>query len=295
MRYISMEGINETSVARGICSLKGEGPWKDMGPAGYQAYMTLGQALAGEDREAFLPERMVRPCQEHTDRVLIADESLAGMGVVKETAKPAADGLISNIPGMVLCVITADCVPVALLDPVKKAIGLVHSGWKGTAGLISVRALEMMRDNYGTDPADVIVSIGAHICGKCYEVGPELIPRFQEHFSTEEIHSFFIPRKTPGKIARKIPGKIPERTLSKDKIAHEAMAEEKISERDDKYLLNMSRAISCSLIREGIRESKIHISDRCTFEDPELNSYRRDRKEGLPFKGRNLSALVLLP
>ena len=287
MRYISMEGINEISVARGICSLKGEGPWKDMGPAGYQAYMTLGQALAGEDREAFLPERMVRPCQEHTDRVLIADESLAGMGVVKETAKPAADGLISNIPGMVLCVITADCVPVALLDPVKKAIGLVHSGWKGTAGLISVRALEMMRDNYGTDPADVIVSIGAHICGKCYEVGPELIPRFQDHYSMEDIHSFFIAKEIAEKTHK---DKMPENKISKGTIT-----EGKMSERNDKYLLNMSRAISCSLIREGIRESKIHISDRCTFEDPELNSYRRDRKEGLPFTGRNLSALVLLP
>ena len=258
MRYIDMEGINETGMARGICSLKGEGPWKDTGPAGYQAYLGLGQALAGEDKPGLLPERMVRPCQEHTTRVLTADESLAGMGVVGKTPQPAADGLITNIPGLVLCVITADCVPVALLDPVKKAIGLVHSGWKGTAGLISARALQMMKDHYGTNPEDVIVSIGAHICGHCYEVGPELIPCFEEQFSNEEIRSFFEPKE------------------------------------NDKYLLSMSRAISCSLVREGIKESKIHISDRCTLEDPELNSYRRDRKEGQPFTGRNLTALVLI-
>lgn len=293
MKYTILKGISDIGVAAAVSTMKGEGPWKDPGPAGHLAYEGLGQALLdsviyinnntkfsdsifqseyskdSESLSSFSPDRMVRPCQSHTDRILKVTEDMGGMGVTGPTPEPEADGLVTNIPGMVLCVVTADCVPVALLDPVHKAVGMVHSGWKGTAAGISVNALQMMEKEYGTDPSDVVISIGPHICKNCYEVGEELIPRFEEYFSPEDIKSFFIPVQ-----------------------AHKSAGTTAVTQ--GKYLLNMSQAISSSLIREGVCPDHIHISSRCTLEDPDLNSYRRCRRNGEDFDGRNLSAIVLL-
>ena len=253
MSYIVTEGIRQTGIAEGVCMMKGEGPWKELSPESYRAYESLGRLLGGAD-----PANMVRPCQKHTSHILKVDASMGGMGVVRKAPEPAADGLITDLPGMVLCVITADCVPVTLVDPVRKTVGIVHSGWKGTASEISARALQMMTEEYGTDPSDVIISVGPHICGKCYEVGAELIPRFEENFSPEDVKSFFIPKS------------------------------------NGKYLLDMSRAILCSLLKEGVSEKKVHVSPLCTYEDSNLYSYRRSMKAGEAFTRQNLSAVVLL-
>ena len=276
MRYTIMEGIPETGIAAAVSTLKGAGPWKNEGPEGRLAYESLGKVLKDDVihinnyGKSLVPDRMVRPHQAHTDRVVKVTEDMGGLGVIRPWPGPDADGLISNVAGMVLCVITADCVPVALLDPVQKAIGMVHSGWKGTAAGISLNALKMMEREYGTDPKDVVISIGPHICGDCYEVGAELIPRFEKLFSPEDIDSFFIPLE--------------------DNENHDENRDDK----PGKYLLNLSRAISISLVQEGVRPENIHVSSRCTFQDPDLNSYRRCRKNGEEFKEQNLSAIVLL-
>jgi len=250
-RHIPMGPVNDTGAAFGVSTFKGEGPWKGLTEETFQAYESLGRFLDTD------PQHMVRPEQKHTDLVLKVDESMGGQGVLKEEPRPAADGLITDVPGMALCVVTADCVPVALVDPVRKAIGLVHSGWRGTAACISLKALKMMEREYGTKPGDVIVWIGPYICGKCYEVGEELIPHFQEFYTKKEILSFF---------------------KAKD---------------NGKYLLDMVRAITLPLVREGISLANVYQSGLCTFENAYLNSYRRDGKSSIPCTGRNLTALVL--
>jgi polyphenol oxidase len=93
-----------------------------------------------------------------------------------------ADALISNTPGVYVAVRTADCVPLLIADPQTKAVGAVHAGWKGTAQSIAARAVEEMTRLFSSRPEDLIVAIGPCICGKCYEVGPEVAHQFREWF-----------------------------------------------------------------------------------------------------------------
>jgi hypothetical protein len=87
---------------------------------------------------------------------------------------PHADALVTDTPGILLGITIADCLPVFLYDPIHRAIGLAHSGWRGTAGRVVANTLEAMRSEYGTNPAEALAAIGPGICGRCYEVGDEV-------------------------------------------------------------------------------------------------------------------------
>lgn len=83
------------------------------------------------------------------------------------------DAHVTGIPGVLLSVSIADCVPVFLLDERRRAVGLAHSGWRGTAaGILERTIAEMTQD--GGSAADLHVHMGPAICGRCYEVGPEV-------------------------------------------------------------------------------------------------------------------------
>jgi YfiH family protein len=84
------------------------------------------------------------------------------------------DGHFTGTPGVLLTVSVADCVPVFLVDPARKCVGVVHAGWKGVAARILDEALSGMRTWFGSSPRDVHVHLGPSICGRCYEVGPEV-------------------------------------------------------------------------------------------------------------------------
>jgi YfiH family protein len=84
------------------------------------------------------------------------------------------DALVTDVPGILLGITIADCLPVYLYDPEHHAIGLAHSGWRGTAGRIVPNTIDLMRNAFGTDPNDVFAAIGPGICGRCYEVGDEV-------------------------------------------------------------------------------------------------------------------------
>jgi hypothetical protein len=88
------------------------------------------------------------------------------------------DGHATNVPGLLLAVTVADCVPVYLADPVRRVVGLVHAGWRGTAAGILERGLELLI-GHGARPEDVAVHAGVGICGACYEVGPEVLAHFR--------------------------------------------------------------------------------------------------------------------
>ncbi len=89
-----------------------------------------------------------------------------------------ADSLITTIPGVAVSVRTADCFPILLADPEQRAIGAVHAGWRGTAEHIVERALEQMRTDFGTRPANILAAIGPGIGRCCYQVGEEVARRF---------------------------------------------------------------------------------------------------------------------
>ncbi len=84
------------------------------------------------------------------------------------------DALLENIPGAVVAVKTADCIPILLVDERLRAVAAVHAGWRGTAAGIAPRAAQAMRERFGTEPADLHAAIGPGIGECCYEVGPEV-------------------------------------------------------------------------------------------------------------------------
>ena len=84
------------------------------------------------------------------------------------------DGHLTDRAGALLAVTTADCVPVFVVDPVLRVVGAAHAGWRGAAGGIVERAVRVMGASYGSLPADLYVHLGPAICGRCYEVGPEV-------------------------------------------------------------------------------------------------------------------------
>ena len=90
------------------------------------------------------------------------------------------DGHVTAEPGLLLTVTTADCVPVFLVDPVKRAIGTVHAGWRGAAAGVLERGLGALTHQSGSRPADVHVHLGPAICGACYEVGPEVFSALEQ-------------------------------------------------------------------------------------------------------------------
>jgi polyphenol oxidase len=89
-----------------------------------------------------------------------------------------ADALLDNTPGAALAVKTADCVPILLVDERLQAVAAVHAGWRGTAAEIAQRAVESMRDRFGTQPVDLYAALGPAIGECCYEVGPEVAVHF---------------------------------------------------------------------------------------------------------------------
>ena len=91
------------------------------------------------------------------------------------------DGHITRSPGVVLAVTVADCVPVFVVDPSRRAVAMVHAGWRGAAAGILETALESMADWFDTRPDDVHLHLGPAICGDCYEVGREVHQALGQH------------------------------------------------------------------------------------------------------------------
>ena len=85
------------------------------------------------------------------------------------------DGHATASAGTLLLVTVADCIPIYLLEPRKKVLALLHSGWRGTAGGILGKGLALLRERAGVEPKDLVMHLGFGICGKCYEVGAEVI------------------------------------------------------------------------------------------------------------------------
>ncbi|MCR5670813.1 MAG: peptidoglycan editing factor PgeF [Butyrivibrio sp.] len=174
--------------------------------------------------------------QTHTTNIKVVTEEDRGKGPARLRDYTDIDGLITNVPGIILSTFHADCPPVFLIDPKKRAIGLVHSGWKGTKGEIAKKAVEALCENYGSAPEDLVCAIGPSICGPCYEIGSDVADEFRQSFSDEEIED--------NKILVPYP--------------------------NDKYRLYLWNAIRLSLEKAGVKKENIHVSDICTRCNPDL-------------------------
>ena len=129
------------------------------------------------------PSQMVMTFQIHGTKVIRVGRDDAGKGPVRERGWDDVDGMVTDEPGLILGTFFADCVPLMLVDPARRAIGTCHSGWKGTVGRIGAVTLEKMREEFGTRPEDVICAIGPSICRDCYEVSEDVAGRFRAEFA----------------------------------------------------------------------------------------------------------------
>lgn len=113
--------------------------------------------------------------QFHSDVIYVAAS-------VNGSEAPKADALITNTPGLLLGVQTADCVPILLADTRRRVVAAVHAGWRGTLARLVQKTLGRMRMEFGTRSRDVVAAIGPAIGGGCYEVGPEVAQAFATQF-----------------------------------------------------------------------------------------------------------------
>lgn len=112
---------------------------------------------------------LVIPRQTHSVNVAVVTDASASFD--------DTDALVTNIPGIALCINTADCVPLLMADPVAHIVAAVHSGWRGTVGQIAARTLQKMCD-LGATPANIKAVTGPSICPECFEVDTEVADRF---------------------------------------------------------------------------------------------------------------------
>ncbi len=113
---------------------------------------------------------LVASSQDHHTVIRRVGREQAGIGIWRPKDMQSVDGLITNEPNVTLITYYADCVPLYFLDPVRRAIGLAHAGWRGTVARIGEKTVERMREEFGSNPEDIIAAIGPSIGPCCYEV-----------------------------------------------------------------------------------------------------------------------------
>ena len=252
MDYYSIPEFDATGLVKTVYTSEGLGCWLSNNPDGWRNYREVAARFGLRD------EDLTATFQRHSATVQAVTRSEARRNVFyRPDPIVVADGLVTAEPGLMLCSMESDCTPVFLLDPVKKVIGMVHSGWKGTAALIAVNAVQLMEKDYGCRAEDLLVAYGPCICRDCYEVGEDIPPNFAENYSEEEICVFFRPKT------------------------------------DGKYLLDVNKAISLSLLREGVKEINIFSCGRCTYHENVFYSHRRQLKNGLEGKDNMFTGIML--
>lgn len=130
----------------------------------------------------FDSKNLVFGFQTHSANVRYVTEDDRGKGIYREKDYTDVDALITDRPGVALVIHTADCVPVTFTDTKNKAIGNAHCGWKGTFNNLAEITLKEMSARFGTNPKDVVCTIGPAICRECYEVSEELYNQFLDKF-----------------------------------------------------------------------------------------------------------------
>ena len=208
--------------------------------------------------------KMVLSHQTHTTNIRLVTEADAGKGIWRERDYENIDGLITNVPGLTLVTFFADCVPLYFVDPVHRAIGLSHSGWKGTVHRMGQKTIEAMGEAFGTKPEDLRVCIGPSICRDCYEVSQDVADAFKEEFGAE--------------ISRDISAGLHS---SSDKITSGTQADSTscypwngksilMNKGNGKYQLDLWGANRLVLLDAGILPEHLAVTNVCTKCNPEL-------------------------
>jgi hypothetical protein len=193
----------------------------------FENYRRIAKAL-GVSFDSFVAAH-----QTHTTNIKKVGLNDKGKGVTKERDYTDIDGLITNEKGITLVTFFADCIPLYFFDPINNAIGLAHSGWRGTLNGMVTKMVKAMEENYKTNPKNLIACIGPGICEDCYEISLDLADKFKSSFDIENISDIIS-------------------NYHKDKFGNEHCQ------------LNLWKANEILMIRAGILRENISISNICT-------------------------------
>ncbi|WP_347839430.1 peptidoglycan editing factor PgeF [uncultured Draconibacterium sp.] len=190
-------------------------------------------------------EKLALALQLQTNQLVFPDQThsscVAEINTAPTTKIAETDALVSNKPGLCLCVQTADCVPLLLFDPEAMVIAAVHAGWRGTVGRIVEKALESMVANFGASAKNTIVVIGPSVGPAVYEVGSEVVAAAHKN----------IPQA--------------EKTLHKNGSG--------------KFHFNLWEANRQLLLKNGVQEHNIEVLKTCSFSESE--KYFSARRDGV--------------
>ena len=201
----------------------------------------------GDEREAVLENhrrfgkalgydenRLVFSNQVHLTNIHKVTKEDCGKGIIRESDIIEIDGLVTNEPGIPLITFYADCVPLFFYDPVNKVIAMAHSGWKGTVERIGAKMISYMKEEYHSNPEDIVCAIAPSICQKCYEVSEDVALRFLEVFG-------------------------------------DGYGEELLYKKDNgKYQLNLHKACEITLLEAGVKKEHLDVTDICTCCNPKF-------------------------
>lgn len=235
MEYLTFPALEETGVVRHLFSTRMGGVSKGM-------FATMNLSYTRGDKKEAVDENFRRIAQAlgceaedfvcsdqtHTTNVRRVTKKDRGKGITVPKDYTDVDGLITDEPGIVLATFYADCVPLFLVDTKNRAIGLSHSGWRGTVGRMGACTLEAMKEAYGTRAEDVVAAVGPSICKDCYEVSGDVARQFAREFSKAVLEEILTPKG------------------------------------EDKYWLDLWKANSYVFTEAGVEKDRIQVTDICT-------------------------------
>jgi polyphenol oxidase len=186
VRYYTFGLLESAGVRHGVLTRQGgvsQAPWASLNLGG-----TVGDApehVYENRRRAF--RALDRPFESLYDVWQVHSRVVVKAGAPRPPEQPhlQADAILTDRPGVTLFMRFADCTPILLFDPRRRAAGLVHAGWQGTVNQIVRAAVEAMQAEYGSQPGDLLAGIGPSIAAHHYEVGPEVIEQVQQSFGAQ--------------------------------------------------------------------------------------------------------------
>lgn len=176
--------------------------------------------------------RRVSLRQTHSDTVHVIDKP--------PLKRMEGDALVTDRPGILLIIKTADCLPALVVDPARRVVAAVHCGWRGTLKGVIGKTLRTIEQTFGSDLTSLFVALGPCIDTSCYEVGKDVRDRF-ENMGLQS-------------------GVFDRHPINKEK-----------------YLLDLRGANRAQILKMGVPEDNIFTIDVCTHCEEDLFSYRRDR------------------
>ncbi|NLL93901.1 MAG: peptidoglycan editing factor PgeF [Clostridiales bacterium] len=278
--YINIDAFNNFQRVKAVFSTRiggiSQGQFKSMNFCTH-----LGDSIENVRKnfeifgEAASLNNFVLSKQTHTTNVRKVLKDDIGKGLVKPMDYDNVDGLITNIRNITLSTFYADCVPLYFYDPIHEAIGLSHSGWKGTVNNIARAVVDAMTSEYNTNPKELITAIGPSICVNCYEVSSDVASEFIR------VYGQYLNIKN---------NDLSDVPWYRENIDSQDINNILYQKPDNKFMLNLYAANYINMLSAGVLPNNISIPDLCTCHNKELLFSHR----GNMGKRGNLGAFMML-